>query len=445
MDNSGALPLSGTSKQWRCPLSILIRKVRLYGEVVDVLIRGNRFDSIGTDVDSSADVVIDGSGKAILPSFHNAHTHASMTLLRGYADDMDLHTWLSEHIWPFEARLTEDDIYWGARLACLEMIKSGTTFFADMYWHWKGTARAVTEMGMRAALSAAFFDFDDPARAEAMKRQVMDLHGASATYPDRIQFILGPHAIYTVSSDSLCWLGDYAARHGLLVHLHLSETQKEVDDCLAKHGQRPVEYLHGLGLLAPNLILVHAVWMTGDEMELLARHGVQVVHCPVSNMKLCSGRFDYAAMKARGVAVALGTDGCSSNNNLDMMEEMKIASLLAKVTSMDPTALPAQEALDMATEGGARMYGLDSGRIATGKLADCILVDLNHVRMVPGHHLVSNLVYSANSSCVDTTICDGRVLMLGGKVEGEEEILAQVRATLARLAAPHEAAGDACS
>ncbi|MDP3431336.1 MAG: amidohydrolase [Desulfomicrobium sp.] len=426
-------------------MSILIRKVRLYGEVVDVLIRGNRFDSIGTDVDSSADVVINGSGKAILPSFHNAHTHASMTLLRGYADDMDLHTWLSEHIWPFEARLTEDDIYWGARLACLEMIKSGTTFFADMYWHWKGTARAVTEMGMRAALSAAFFDFDDPARAEAMKRQVMDLHDASATYPDRIQFILGPHAIYTVSSDSLCWLGDYAARHGLFVHLHLSETQKEVDDCLAKHGQRPVEYLHGLGLLAPNLILVHAVWMTDEEMDLLARHGVQVVHCPVSNMKLCSGRFDYAVMKARGVAVALGTDGCSSNNNLDMMEEMKIASLLAKVTSMDPTALPAQEALDMATEGGARMYGLDSGRIATGKLADCILVDLNHVRMVPGHHLVSNLVYSANSSCVDTTICDGRVLMLGGKVEGEEEILAQVRATLARLTAPREAAGDACS
>jgi 5-methylthioadenosine/S-adenosylhomocysteine deaminase len=426
-------------------LSVLIKKVRLNGEVVDVLIRGNRFDSIGTDVDSSADVVIDGSGKAILPSFHNAHTHASMTLLRGYADDMDLHTWLSDHIWPFEARLTEDDIYWGARLACLEMIRSGTTFFADMYWHWKGTARAVTEMGMRAALSAAFFDFDDPVRAEAMKRQVMDLHAASADYPDRIQFILGPHAIYTVSSDSLRWIGEYANRHGLLVHLHLSETPKEVDDCLVKYGKRPVEYLHELGLLAPNLILVHAVWMTAEEMALLARHGVQVVHCPVSNMKLCSGRFDYAAMKASGVPVALGTDGCSSNNNLDMMEEMKIASLLAKVTSMDPTALPAQDALDAATVVGARMYGLDSGRIATGKLADCILVDLDNVRMVPGHHLVSNLVYSANSSCVDTTICDGRVLMLGGRVEGEEEILAQVRATLARLAAPREAAGDACS
>lgn len=426
-------------------MSVLIKKVRLNSELVDVLIKGNRFESIGTDVDSSADVVIDGLGKAIMPSFHNAHTHAAMTLLRGYADDVDLHTWLSEHIWPFEARLTEDDIYWGAKLACLEMIRSGTTFFADMYWHWKGTARAVTEMGMRAALSAAFFDFDDPVRAETMKRQVMDLHAASSAFPDRVQFILGPHAIYTVSSDSLRWLGEYANRHGLLIHLHLSETQKEVDDCLAKYGLRPVEYLHGLGLLAPNLILAHAIWMTDAEMALLARHGVQVVHCPVSNMKLCSGMFDYAAMKAHGVTVALGTDGCSSNNNLDMIEEMKIASLLAKVRSMDPTVFPAQEVLDAGTVNGARMYGLDAGRIATGKLADCILVDLDNVRMVPGHHPVSNLVYSASSSCVDTTICDGRVLMRGGKVEGEQEILAQVRATLARLAVPREAAGDACS
>jgi 5-methylthioadenosine/S-adenosylhomocysteine deaminase len=426
-------------------VSILIKKVRLNGEPVDVFIKGNRFDSIGTDVDTHAEVVIDGAGKAILPSFHNAHTHAAMTLMRGYADDMELHAWLADHIWPFEARLTEDDIYWGAKLACLEMIKSGTTFFADMYWHWKGTARAVEEMGLRAALSAAFFDFDDPARAEGMKRQVMDLHEASSGYSDRIQFILGPHAIYTVSPDSLRWLGDYASRHGLLVHTHLSETRKEVDDCLARFGKRPVEYLHGLGLLAPNLILAHAVWVTAEEMDLLARHGVQVAHCPVSNMKLASGQFDYAAMKASGVNVALGTDGCCSNNNLDMIEEMKVASLLAKVTSMDPTVFPAREVLDAATVNGARMYGLDGGRIASGMLADCILVDLNHLRMVPGHNLVSNLVYSAGGCCVDTTICDGRVLMRGGKVDGEEEIIAQARATVARLTHDLHPAEDACS
>jgi 5-methylthioadenosine/S-adenosylhomocysteine deaminase len=426
-------------------VSILIKKVRLNGELVDVLIRENRFDSIGTDVDAPAEVIIDGVGKAILPSFHNAHTHAAMTLLRGYADDMDLHTWLSGHIWPFEARLTEDDIYWGAKLACLEMIKSGTTFFADMYWHWKGTARAVEEMGLRAALSAAFFDFEDPARAEVMKRQVMDLHETSRDCSGRIQFILGPHAIYTVSADSLRWLGDYAARNGLLVHTHLSETRKEVDDCLVKTGRRPVHYLHELGLLAPNLILAHAIWMDDSEMELLARHGVQVVHCPASNMKLGSGQFPYAAMRAHGVGVALGTDGCSSNNNLDMVEEMKLASLLAKVTAMDPTVFPAQEALDAATLNGARMYGLEGGRIATGMLADCILIDLNHVRMVPGHNLISNLVYSANGSCVDTTICNGRVLMQGGRVPAEEEILAQAQATVRRLTAASGSKEDACS
>ena len=426
-------------------MSVLIRNVSLKGEAVDVLIRGNRFDSIGGPVDFVADVTIDGSGKAILPSFHNAHTHAAMTLLRGYADDMDLHTWLTDHIWPFEARLNEDDIYWGAKLACLEMIKSGTTFFADMYWHWKGTARAVEEMGLRAALSAAFFDFEDPQRAEAMKRQVMALHEDSGRYSERITFILGPHAIYTVSSDSLRWLNEYADRHNLLIHTHLSETRKEVDDCLARHGRRPVEYLHELGLLGPRLSLAHAVWMTEDERALLAAHGVRVVHCPVSNMKLASGQFDYAGMRRHGVDVALGTDGCSSNNTLDMMAEMKTASLLAKVSAMDPTVLPAAEALDAATINGARMYGLDSGRIARGLLADCILVDLDHLRMVPGHNLVSNLVYSANSACVDTTICNGRVLMTGGRVDGEEEILAQVRATIGRLTGKTRTGDDTCS
>ncbi len=422
-------------------MTILIKNVRLKGEAVDVLIRGNRFDSIGPDVDAPADTVIDGAGKAILPSLHNCHTHAAMTLMRGYADDMSLHAWLADHIWPFEAKLTEDDIYWGAKLACLEMIKSGTTFFTDMYWHWRGTARAVEEMGLRAALSAAFFDFGDPARAESMKRQVMDLHAASAAYSNRIRFILGPHAIYTVSSDSLRWLWNYADRHGLLIHTHLSETQKEVDDCLAAHGKRPVEYLHDLGFLGPNLSLAHAIWMTEDEMALLARHGVQVVHCPVSNMKLASGRFDHAAMSRHGVSVALGTDGCASNNNLDMFEEMKFASLLAKLGTMDPTALSARDTLDLATVNGARMFGLDGGRIASGMLADCVLIDLNHARMTPGFNLVSDVVYSAGGGCVDTTICDGRVLMRGGKVDGEEEILAQVRTCVARLTGREPEAG----
>lgn len=426
-------------------MSILIKNVRLHGETVDVFIHENRFSSIGTNIDAPAEFIINGTGKAILPSFCNAHTHAAMTLMRGYADDLDLHTWLSEHIWPFEARLTEDDIYWGSKLACLEMIRSGTTFFADMYWHWRGTARAVEEMGLRAALSAAFFDFEDPVRAENMKAQIQELHAASQDYSPRIQFLLGPHAIYTVSTSSLTWLNAYAQKHGLRLHLHLSETKKEVEDCLAKHGKRPVDYLDSLGMLGPSLILAHAIWMTEAEVRLLAERGVGVVHCPVSNMKLCSGQFDYATMRRLGVPIALGTDGCSSNNNLDMLEEAKIASLLAKITALDPTLCPAQEALDMATVNGADIYGLASGRIASGWLADCILVDLNHVRMVPGHNIVSNLIYSAGSACVDTTICDGRILMQDGVVDGEAEILAQVRATVERLSPKSQAPEGTCS
>lgn len=426
-------------------MSILIKKVRLGDGVVDVLIRGNRFESIGADMNVLADVILDGSGRAILPSFHNAHTHAAMTLLRGYADDMELHTWLSGHIWPFEAQLKEEDVYWGAKLACLEMIRSGTTFFTDMYWHWRGTARAVEEMGLRAALSAAFFDFDDPERAESMKRQVVDLHEQSASYSPRIQFVLGPHAIYTVSADSLCWAAEYARQHDLRVHIHLSETTKEVEDCLARHGLRPVEYLHSLGLLGPHLSLAHAVWLSEKEMELLAAHGVYVAHCPVSNMKLASGQFDLAGMRRHGVPVALGTDGCASNNSLDMFGEMKAASLLAKITAMNPLLFPAQEVLDAATVVGAQMYGLQSGRIATGAPADCVLVDLNRPDMTPDHHLASNLVYSGNSACVDTVICDGRILMRGGVVDGEEEILARSRETAARLADAARSGGRTCS
>lgn len=414
-------------------MSILIQKVRLNGEVVDVLIRDNYFHSIAADIDAHADIHIDGTGKAILPSLHNAHTHAAMTLLRGYADDLELHTWLSQYIWPMEARLTEEDVYWGTKLACLEMIKTGTTFFADMYWHWSGSARAVEEMGLRAALSAAFFDFDDPGRAQSMREQVMHLHDLSRSFSERILFMLGPHAIYTVSTDSLRWLADYAGEHELIMHMHLSETRKEVEDCVAKYGQRPVEYLHQLGLLSPKLILTHAIWLEEQEMALLAEHGVQIVHCPVSNMKLSSGQFQYKALAEHGVPIALGTDGCSSNNTLDMFSEMKTASLLAKVTAMDPTVFTAQEVFDAATLHGAHIYGLESGCIVTGQWADCILVDLDQVSMVPNHNLISNLVYSAGARCVHTTICNGQILMQDGYVPGEEEILTRVREVVTRL------------
>jgi 5-methylthioadenosine/S-adenosylhomocysteine deaminase len=414
-------------------MSILIRNVLHENAHVDVYIEGNRFKRIGTDLDIPAETIIDGTNKAILPSFFNGHTHAAMTLLRGYADDMELHTWLNDHIWPLEASLTEDDVYVGAKLACLEMIKSGTTFFNDMYWHFDSTAQAVQEMGIRSAISSVFIDFFDEDIAQKRWKDCVRLYQQSKSLNQRIQFALGPHAIYSVSKNSLLKVKDFAQEHGLCIHIHLSESQREVQDALAQFGLTPVEYLHTLGLLGPNLCCCHAIWVTEKEMDLMAQHQVKVIHNPVSNLKLCSGSFPYEEYAQRHILIGLGTDGCSSNNNLDMFEEMKFATLAAKAFSKEPTLMPATEIFKAATVNGAEIFGLDAGQIAEEKLADCILVDLCHPQLVPNHNLISNLVYAANGDCVHTTICDGKILMLNRHVPREEEIIKQAKATAKRL------------
>jgi 5-methylthioadenosine/S-adenosylhomocysteine deaminase len=404
-------------------MGLLIQQVELNGSVTDVLIEGNRFKTIAPKQAIDGAKVLDGNGMAILPTFVNMHTHAAMTLLRSYADDLELHDWLTNYIWPLEAKLDEEDIYNGARLACLEMIKSGTTGFNDMYWHFHGTARAVEEMGLRAMLSSVFIDFSDETKAQAQRDLTKELLYESRQYSDRIGFALGPHALYSVSEKSLRWARDFAEENDLLLHIHISETVKEVEDCLAKYGLRPVQWLDKIGLLGPNVMAAHVVHVTNEEIRILAERGVKVVHNPASNMKLASGSFPYGKMVSRGVEVLLGTDGCSSNNNLDMMEEMKLATLLAKLQHNDPTLLDTHTVFDMATVKGAETLGWDCGKIAEGKLADCMLVDLSNHRLVPGYHLVDDIVYSADSSCIDTVLCDGRILMENGYVEGEEEII----------------------
>ena len=413
--------------------NILIRQVMLHDQQTDVLIEDDRFKRIGPDLQLEADTVINGQDMAIIPPFFNAHTHAAMTLLRGYADDMELHTWLTRHIWPLEAKIQSQDVYIGVKLACLEMIKSGTVFFNDMYWHLPATAKAVEEMGLRAALSSVFIDFHDPRTAAKRWQECQDLFAWAQSLSPRITFTLGPHAIYSVSRESLSRVRDFAHQHGLLIHLHLSETAKEVEECQQKHGCRPVRYLESLGLLGPNLLACHAIWLSQDEMDLLAKYRVTVVHNPVSNLKLGSGTLAYRSLHEREIPVILGTDGCSSNNNLDMLETMKFASLLAKGSAQDPTLFPAPQAFAAATSLGASAFGLNSGEIAEGRLADCLLVDLKHPQLTPNHNLISNLVYSARGDCVHTTICNGRILMHDRKVDGEEDILAQVREASLRL------------
>jgi 5-methylthioadenosine/S-adenosylhomocysteine deaminase len=310
------------------------------------------------------------------------------------------------------------------------MIKTGTTFFNDMYWFWKGTARAVAEMGVRAVISGACIDFFIPEKAREQRALNQQLFEESKKFGSRVHFALGLHSIYTVSEESLRWAATFSRQNDLLLNIHLSETEKEVDDCVQKHGVRPIEYLEKIGFLGPNVIACHGVWLSDDEISIMKQHDVRIVHNPVSNMKLAVGNtFPYPRLRKAGVTMCLGTDGCSSNNNLDMLETIKFASLLQKHHCVDSTVLPAEEVFKMATLQGAKTFRLNCGQIVVGSLADIALVDLQRPELTPFFDLYSDLVYSANGSCIDTVICDGKVLMNHREVKGEEEIIDGARRT----------------
>ena len=387
---------------------ILIKNVLLFGKKKNVLIKGNRFSSISAPAFATARKVIDGSGMAILPPFYNTHTHAAMTLLRGFADDMQLHQWLHQYIWPFEEKLTASLIRKGSRIAVREMIKSGTVFFSDMYFDIEETIDIVRKYGMRAAIGVTFVE--SHSKSQQAEKLEMLKHWVDPS-GGRITLTVAPHAIYTVGPDMLQQCSRTARDLGLKLHIHVAETRTEVDDCLRDHGTTPVRYLDKLGVLGPEVIAAHAVHIDEEEADILAARGVTIAHCPCSNQKLASGTFPYKMVRKAGCRITLGTDGASSNNNLDMREEMKFAALIAKGASGDPQTMPAAEAMEIATRNGAEAFGIDAGVIAKGKLADAILIRLDDESMKPLHHLVSNWVYAANSSIIDTVICDGRILM----------------------------------
>ena len=407
---------------------ILLKDTMLNGNRTDVLIAGHRFEKIapGQIADAGTEIV-NAAGTAILPPFYNTHTHAAMTLLRGYADDKELFTWLNDHIWPFEAKMTARDIYEGSRLAILEMIRSGTVFFNDMYWQSDETVRAASEMGIRACVGMTVTDFIGEAAIEATFERLAALKpGNWADDAGLVRLTLAPHAVYTVCEKLWRRCADFARERGLLLHIHLAETRKEIADCVAAHGKTPVRWLDSLGVLGENVIAAHVVHVDDEEISILRERGVVIAHNPCSNMKLASGTFRSQAFSRAGCRVTIGTDGNASNNNLDMREETKFAALLAKVSG-NPEALPAEEALAWATRNGAEAFGIDAGVIAEGRLADAVLVDLNNERLVPSHNLISNWVYSADSRCIRDVICNGKFLMRSGVIEGEAEILDAVR------------------
>lgn len=414
-------------------MALVIEGATLADEPAGVRIEDGLIAALGADVAAARDDErIDGAGTAIVAGLVNGHTHAAMTLFRGAADDLPLMEWLEQHIWPVEAKLDDEDVYWGTRLACVEMIRTGTVRFWDMYWRPGAVARAVSDAGVRATIGPPLLDGGDPARVDELRRAAADglaeiaANASALTAPS-----LAPHAVYTVSPESLAWIATEAERLALPVQIHASETEREVADCLAAHGVRPVELLDRVGLLGPRTLLAHAVWIDDHERELIAGSGATVVTNPVANMKLAvGGIFDLTAARRRGLPVGLGTDGAGSNNSLDLLADAKHLALAQKHRARDPAAAPAAEALAIASGMQAPLLGATP--IAPGEPADLLLVRTDGHELGIGS-LEAGLVYAASGSVVDTTIVAGRILMRDGVVADEAEILARARERARRL------------
>jgi 5-methylthioadenosine/S-adenosylhomocysteine deaminase len=412
---------------------LTVTGARRGGETVALRCVDGLVAAIGPEVAAEpGDETIDAAGAILSEPLVNGHTHAAMTLFRGSGGDLPLMRWLRERIWPVEAKLDDEDVYWGARLACAELVRSGTTRFWDMYWHPEATARAVDEAGLRATIGAPLIDIngDEAGMREAALASLDRLRGLGN---DRIDVALAPHAIYTVSEGALRWIADLATERGVPIHIHLSETREEVEDCLADHDSRPAAYLDRLGVLGPYTLLAHGVWLDGAELELIAARGATVVTNPAANMKLAVGRvFPFPAAAEAGVAVALGTDGAGSNDSLDLLAEAKLFALAQKHAAADPTAIAAADAWAVATGARAPLLGAPAEPLTPGAPADFLLLRSGAPELAIGE-LASDLVYAAGREVVDTVVVAGRVLMQGGAYPGLDEIVARARERATRL------------
>jgi 5-methylthioadenosine/S-adenosylhomocysteine deaminase len=382
--------------------------------------------------------VLPGSGKVVMPGLINGHTHLAMGLFRGLADDLKLDDWLQNHIFPAEARFVNPEfVRVGVELACWEMIRGGTTTFVDMYFYPDVEAGVIDRCGLRGVIAPSTIDFPSPGFTgwdDSFASAVDFIQRWKGKNP-RIIPALGVHAPYTVSPAHLTQAKEAAQRLGVPISIHVAETQTEVDDIVSRYGNRPVNHLNSLDFFAARTIAAHMVYPDAAEIALLAEKGVGVIHNPSSNLKLASGVSPVPQMLAAGVHVGLGTDGAASNNDLDMWEEMTLAALLHKGVLKDPTTLPAQAALKMATLGGAQAIGLDQqiGALTVGRRADLLQVRLSEPRMTPIYNIVSSLVYAANSDDVDTVVVEGKLLMLNGRVLTLD--VNRIRADVARIAA----------
>lgn len=418
--------------------AILLKNIAAEDVASNILIEGNHITKIvpadvEIDVPEGAEVM-DCTGKAAFPGFINMHTHAGMTLMKGIGEDIAFHEWLDK-IWLAEENLDEEYVYHATKAACLEMIKTGTTAFNDQYWNMPMAYKAAMELGLRPALSYVVLDKNDPEESERQKAQCLEMYEMTKAWDPRAQLLISIHAIYSVREPMMLWAAEFAREHGLKMHIHISETRKEVEDCMREHGgMSPVEYLDSLGILGPDVIAAHTLWLSDKDVEILGKRGVTCVHNINSNLKLASGyRFRYNELKAAGANVCLGTDGCGSSNNLDILEAMKTAAMVQKAWRDDPSAMPLGELAEMVSTNAAKALGINTGRIEPGYLADILIIDIGSYQFLSPAKFLANLVYSAHSDCVDSVICDGKFIMRGRVVEGEKEIIENARKQMNRV------------
>ena len=399
-------------------------------ERADVLVDQDRGEILGVGDVGPGDDELDASGGLVIPGLVNAHTHVAMTLFRGYADDKALDAWLREDIWPLEAQLEAEDVRAGAELGLVEMIKSGTTSFADMYFFMPEVVEAVDRAGMRALVGhGAITEGKDEADAhEAFQRAIEFAAAYDGSADGRVRTAFMPHSLTTVSESFLAEYVPRARDLGVPIHLHANETETEVTPIVDEHGQRPLRYASERGLLREEDFLAHGVHVDRSEIELLAERGAGVAHCPASNMKLASGIAPVQDLLDAGVTVGIGTDGAASNNDLDMFDEMRDAAMVGKLAADDASAVDASSVVEMATAGGADVLGFDSGRLEPGANADLAVVDLESPHLTPNHDPVSHLAYATRGSDVRHTVCDGSVLMRDRDVTVFDEAAVRERA-----------------
>ncbi|RLJ71537.1 5-methylthioadenosine/S-adenosylhomocysteine deaminase [Hydrogenivirga caldilitoris] len=411
---------------------LLIKKALLpNGKVKDIAVKSGRFVKIGSDIEAEAGYVINASGKIALPSFANMHTHVPMSLLRGIGADLPLMDWLQKVIWPLEGEFVSPEfVKAGTELGLLEMIKSGTTLFMDMYFYEEEVGKVAKEAGIRAGLGFGILDFPTKVAKtpeEYLKRArefAESFKGEELVFP-----VICPHAPYTCSPQTLKKAKELADELGLYLHIHVAETKDEVERIREEYGNTPIRYLSSIDFLSDRVLCAHMVWLDEEEMEIVKERDVKVAHCPESNLKLASGIAPVPEYIRKGIHVCLGTDGSASNDNLDMLEELSTMAKLHKGVSLDAKAIDAVTALKVATQNGFSAVGIRAGRIEEGYEADMILIDPENPHLQPLYDPVAQVVYSAQSSDIDTVICRGKVLMEKRELKtlDEERILYEAK------------------